>query len=155
MNNIISLLNNQIIGLEPLVFYLILALTIVMLIAIIVIIILAVRAKKRSQRGIQAPKVKVHKKVRYSADEKEIEANGEVNVTHHRGDFNIKRGEIYTANRKGELLPGKYTVLSTSESENKFNIRIGRYAREYSHGDTIVIPDGETIASPSHSLVLR
>jgi len=151
MNNLIS----TIMGLEPHVFYIILGLSIVTLVAVILVAVFAIKANKRRQRGVYAPKVKVHKGVRYSAKEKEIELNGEVNVTHIRGDFNVKKGETYTANRKGLLLPGKYTLLSAAEGEDKFNVRIGRYLREYSHGDTVVIPDGETITCPSHSLVLR
>ena len=154
-NNLI--LSNTIIGLEPTVFYIILACAIVTIISVVLVVIFAIRASKsRQQRGsTYAPKVKVHKGVRYSANDSAITNHGEMNITHVVGDFNIKKGQTYTANRKGLLLPGKYTVLSTAGSEEKFNIRIGRYLREYAHGDTIVLPDGETIVCPSHSIILR
>ena len=155
-----SIFGSTILGLEPTVFYIILACAIVTFIAVVLVVVFALKASKaRHQRNngnsTYAPKVKVHKGVRYSAVDTAIAVDNEMQVTHVIGDFNIKKGETYTASRKGALLPGKYTVLSTAGSEEKFNIRIGRYLREYSHGDVIVLPDGETIVCPSHSLILR
>jgi hypothetical protein len=154
-----SFISSTIIGLEPRVFYIVLACALVTLLAVILVIVFALKASKarrqRNSNATVAAKVKIHKGVRYSANTEAIAINDEMNISHVKGDFNVKKGELYTASRRGALLPGKYTILSTAGSEEKFNIRIGRYLREYSHGDVIVLPDGETIICPSHSIILR
>jgi hypothetical protein len=62
----------------------------------------------------------------------------------------------YTARKNGPLLPGQYTVLSSSENEAKFNIRIGGgYVREYAHGGAIVLGENQTIVCTSHTVLLR
>jgi len=144
-------------GLPNHVFGIIIACIVVTLIAVLIIIVLAVRANKRKDRTKKAPKVVVRDGVRYSHKDTFIEVNGNVNVTHNRGDVAIAKGKLYTANRSrnSALLPGKYTILTTAQAEEKFNVRLGRYLREYTHGDTIVIPEGETIICTSHSLLLR
>jgi len=159
LQNILPL-DNTILGLSPAVFWVIISLAIVTFIAVIVIVILAVRfnrAKKQGQnKNRKAPKVKVVKNVRYSAEESHIENNnGAANVTHLGGDITLLQGKLYTARRNGKLLPGKYTMLSTSEGQEQFNVRIGRYMRTYTHGDTIVLAENETIICHSHPIMLR
>jgi len=156
----IMLIDNYIIGLSPHVFWIILALSIVTLASVITIIVLAVRfsrSKKRiSQNKKRAPKVKVIDSIRYSANEECIEeADGSANVTHNSGDITLIQGKLYTARRNGNLLPGKYTMLTVSEGQEQFGVRIGRYMRTYKHGDTIVLAEGETIVCHSHPIMLR
>ena len=144
-----------ILGLANHVFWIIVACAAVTVLAVVLIIIFALKANKKSGGG-KAPKIKVKNRVRYSKNGEYIEIGNNVNVTHNQGDIAIAKGKSYTAGKKrGDLLPGKYTVLTTAQGEDKFMIRLGKFAREYAHGDTIVIPEGETIIATSHSVLLR
>ena len=124
--------------------------------AVIIMIVFAYRAS-RKPGGKSAQTIKVKDGIRYSTDTL-IETGNQINVTHNTGDFMLARGKTYVARqhgKNGDLLPGQYTLLTTSKGEQKFNIRLGGFVREYSHGDAIVIPDGESITCTSHSVVLR
>ena len=128
----------------------------VAVIAVIIMIVVAIRANKKSG-GKTAQKTKTIKGVRYSEDN-QIAVGNALNVTHNPGDFMLAKGQSYTARKgakKGELLPGQYTLLTTAKGEGKFNIRLGGLMREYAHGDAIIIPDGGTVTCTSHSVVLR
>ena len=93
--------------------------------------------------------------VRYTESKKELDEKGNVKVTHTEGDVILKRGITYKVEKMGTVIPGKYTVLSASESDDKFNIRIGDFVREYSHRDNIVLAEGQEITSVSHDIILR
>lgn len=137
-------------------------LTIVALVAIIVAVVLIITVAiivgvilhKRNQLE-RAGKVKVKKGVRYSVEDNIKDKDDETNITFRQKDFALKIGKEYTAVKKGDLMPGKYTILTQAQEEDKINIRLGKFVREYKHGDAIVIPEGETICSVSHSVVLR
>lgn len=60
-----------------------------------------------------------------------------------------------TAEKNGELPPGTYTVLATSDGTAAFKLRLGGLVREYKHGDTVVLGDGESICAVSCSVILR
>jgi len=125
-------------------------------IAVIVMIIIAFKANKKPG-GKTAQKIKTIGGVRYSEDN-QIEIGKSLNVTHNVGDIMLARGQTYTARKggkKGDLLPGQYTLLAGAKGEDRFNIRLGVLVREYRHGDAVVIPDGESITCTSHSVVLR
>ena len=51
--------------------------------------------------------------------------------------------------------PGKYTMLATKDDEEKFNVRIGVYVKEYSHAQEIVLAEGEEITAVSTDIILR
>lgn len=124
----------------------------VVLIALVVIIIVLANNGGSLKR---ADKVRIKNGVRYSVKDNILEKNNDIHVTYQEKDFDLIKGETYTAIKKGALMPGKYTILSSSKSQEKYNIRLGGFVREYSHGDTIVIAEGDTICSVSHSLILR
>ena len=138
------------------VFWVVLGSVAVALLAVILIIVFALRANKKTA-GKTAQKITIKDGVRYSED-KTIEVGKSVNVTHNQGDFALVKGKTYTARKggkNGDLLPGQYTVLTSARGEDKFNIRLGGFMREYTHGDAIIIPDGESISCTSHSVILR
>ena len=162
-NSILSIIGN----LEPEVFYLILGIVALTVIACVIIIILAVRANKRSNakkelnRTKEKPPIKVVGNVRYANNDNPWKKDGDnkmadKTVTNNVGDVQLKRGQKYLAKSwGGDIKPGQYTLLSMATGEDKFNVRIGAYVREYSHGDTVVLADGESIISTSHSIILR
>lgn len=76
-------------------------------------------------------------------------------VTHQVGDIVLSQGKTYTAGKDGDLLPGNYTVLAAGESAMQFKLRLGKYVRDYAHGDTIVLGDGQTVCAVSCNVILR
>lgn len=113
---------------------------------------------KKSPKSVstakKAEEVEVVDGVRYTTGDA-IEENGEVNITHNQGDVVLSVGKTVKAVKDGEVLPGKYTVLSAAEGVDAFNLRVGGFVREYRHGDSVVLGDGDEICAVSHAVILR
>lgn len=92
--------------------------------------------------------------VRYTVDQTVVDENGDMNVSLSQKDIILKQNETQTAGIKNKLKPGKYTVLSSGDDE-VFNIRIGSLVKEYRHGQSIVIAEGENITAVSGTVILR
>lgn len=99
--------------------------------------------------------VKIKDGIRYSKDSDIVNGNNETKVTYNTNDFILKRGIEYTAIKDSALMPGTYAVLASNEKYTKFNLRIQGIVREYKHGDKIVLANGDTISSVSHTVILR
>lgn len=125
----------------------------VFLIAAVAFCCLYFREKGKNDET-RAGKIKVRDGVRYTADDA-VSENGRPNVTLNQGDFLLEQGKVYTAVRRGALLPGSYTALAASEKTAVFKLRLGGYVREYGHGDTIVLAEGEEICAVSCNVILR
>ena len=119
------------------------------------IIAIAVILKKNRKPEGKADNVKIENGVRYTTDRVEQTADGEVAITHLKGDVILRRGKTYVVGKGGAVIPGKYTVLSHNENTETFNIRSGGIVREYKHASDIVLADGERICAVSHAVVLR
>ena len=52
-------------------------------------------------------------------------------------------------------MPGTYTVLAASENTPSFKLRVGGLVRTYTHGDTLVLAEGEEICAVSCAVILR
>lgn len=113
----------------------------------------AMRRREKAQRT-HAQEVVVRDGERYSASS-EIACAGEVNVSHAQGDFVLAAGKTYRAQKGGELLPGTYTVLASSDAAHTFKLRVGGFVRSFSHGDVLVLKDGEEICAVGGSAILR
>lgn len=124
----------------------------VLAVAVIAVIVLAVKLKGRREGG--ADRVNVVDGVRYSKDES-LEKAGEANITHLQGDIVLKQGEAVKAVKGGSPMPGTYTVLAVSEKTSSFKLRLGGYVRDYKHGDTVVLGEGDEICAVSGSVILR
>ena len=119
------------------------------LIVVLVVLIARLSSRKKPARPENtAGEVKVVDGVRYS------ESSDITAVTHNEGDFILKKGEAVAAKKGGELMPGKYTVLSAG-GERRFNLRFGGVVREFAHGDEIVLADGDEITAVSQNVILR
>ena len=57
--------------------------------------------------------------------------------------------------KKNYVKPGKWTVLSTADDVEKFNIRVGAYVKEYAHNQKIVLAEGEEVTAISCNVILR
>lgn len=110
--------------------------------------------KPAEQKEERADQVKIVKGVRYSKEDAILDAEG-MNVTHLPGDFLLSRGEVYVADRKGKLLPGVYTVLSADGNDRNFKLRVGGLVKNFSHGEKIVVGEGDEISAVSANVLLR
>lgn len=110
--------------------------------------------KKIRSTDVEVDKVKVVDGVRYTED-KVVEKDGEMNVTHNVGDITLSRGEEYDVVKGGKIMPGKYQVLSSDGSVENFNIRISGFVREIAHNTPIVLEEGDKICAVSHTVILR
>ena len=95
------------------------------------------------------------KDARYTYETDTIYSDGDAKVSYTKGDFLLQAGKTYKVGAKQDLKPGKYIILTSDQSTDKFNIRVDNYVREYSHNQEIVLSDDSEITSVSHSIILR
>lgn len=126
-----------------------LAVAVVLLVLSVVFFALSRSRKNKPADEAKEEKIKVVDGVRY-AEEPSVKK-----VSHREGDYVLTVGKTAKAEKDGELLPGQYTVLSGADGVQSFNVRVGGFVREFHHGDTIVLGDGEEITAVSHTVVLR
>ena len=112
------------------------------------------RSREKAAGAEFAEEIKQKGGVRYSEDDA-VSRGGEANVTYRKGDFMLPRGKEFTAVRGGELMPGTYTALAASDSATSFKLRVGGLVRTFSHGDTIVLAEGEEVCAVSCAVILR
>ena len=127
---------------------------------VLMFIIGAIRlAKKRKINAEIASRevddVTMKKGVRYTDDMTIVTKDGDTNISYGKGDCLLKQNQTYIADHKGYVHPGKYTILSTKDDEDAFNVRIGTYVKEYHHGQEIVLAEGEEITPVSTNVILR
>lgn len=133
----------------------IIALGIVCVGLIIAVAVLSIKLRKATERKSSADDVRIVDGVRYTKYGTEEAADGSPVVSHLESDIVLKRGVTYKVGKDLKIIPGKYAVLSASEKQSAFNIRIGGLVREVRHGDDIVLGEGDTICAVSHSIILR
>lgn len=136
----------------------IIVLAVLLAVALIALAVIANKRRKEQRHSEEdaayAGDVKVKGGVRYSEDDA-ITKDGEANITFRKEDFMLPRGETFTAVRGGKPMPGTYTVLAVSENTPQFKLRVGGLVRTYSHGDTLVLAEGEEICAVSCAVILR
>ena len=93
--------------------------------------------------------------VRYTVDQTVVDENGEMNVSFGSGDVVLKQNITEIVGKKNYVKPGKWTVLSTADQAEKFNIRVGAYVKEYAHNQTIILAEGEEVTAISCNVILR
>ncbi len=113
----------------------------------------AVNAAKKENGEETAAGVKVRGGVRYSTDDA-IRDNEGMRVTLKQGDVQLARNVEYRVG-SGGLMLGSYTALSAAENRPTFKLRVAGFVREYRHGDTVVLQDGDSIAAVSDNVILR
>ena len=78
-----------------------------------------------------------------------------IEVSIEKQDIVISAQQTIIASKNGTLKPGKYSILSGDSGVDSFNVRIGKFVKEYKHGDVVVIADGEEVTPTSHKIILR
>ena len=66
----------------------------------------------------------------------------------------IAQGESITVGSEGRIPCGEYTMESC-DGEEKFNVRVGRYVKEYENGCKIVLTEKQKVTPVSASIILR
>ena len=127
--------------------------------AVLVIVVLAWiitaarRRNKEKEREVDG--VKIIDGVRYTRSSDVVDERGNVKISLNKGDHLLERGREYTVGKNGDLLAGKYTILSADENTDSINIRIGGLVREYKHFSSVVLNEGDQVSAVSNSIVLR
>lgn len=112
--------------------------------------------KKRAEEKLREVDDTITKHgVRYTPDMTVVDTEGNMNISFGKGDVVLKQNETYVVEKRGYVKPGKYCVLATHDKEDKFNIRIGAYVKEYHHNQEIVLAEGEEITAVSTNVLLR
>lgn len=109
--------------------------------------------KNMSEREVD--EVLTKKGVRYTEDQTVVDENGDMNISFGSSDVVLKQNTTEIVGKKNYVKPGKWTVLSTADEAEKFNIRIGAYVKEYSHNQKIVLAEGEEVTAISCNVILR
>ena len=104
--------------------------------------------------GREVEDVNIKKGVRYTVDQTVVDEEGNMNVSFGQNDIVLKPRKTVKVG-KGGIKPGKYTVLGTHADEDKFNIRVSGYVKEYKHNEEIVLADGDEITAVSTTVILR
>ena len=113
------------------------------------------RKDKKASELKQAENVVEKGGVRYTPDAEIVDDGGNMNISYVKQDIILQPRKAVVVEKKGLVKPGKYTVLSAYENEPAFNIRIGLYVKEYTHGQEIVLAEGDEICPTSTSIILR
>ncbi len=113
------------------------------------------RKEKKDQASREVDGVVIKRNVRYSEDATIVDTDGEQNVSYVKDDIILSPRKMVTVSAKGDLKPGKWTVLSAYGNEDTFNIRIGLYVKEYKHGQEIILAEGDEICPTSTTIILR
>lgn len=129
--------------------------SIVLVMLIIAIIAIDVIRRKDKHDGKRTDELEVIDGVRYTKDDVVVDESGKASVTLKKGDIMLERGKEYLVGENGDLLAGKYTVLTADENRESVNIRIGGLVRDYKHFSSIVLTDGDKISPVSNNVVLR
>lgn len=123
----------------------------VILLIIIIAIARAVK-KKRKQKITQAEETR---DARYSIDPTPVKYDDTANATYVKGDIIVSKGQTVVAGKGNDIRAGKYTVLTSVEGVDAFNVRINGLVREVRHNSSIVLGEGDSFCPVSHSVVLR
>lgn len=129
--------------------------SVVLVMLIIAIIAINVIRRKDKHDGKRTDELEVIDGVRYTKDDVVVDESGKASVTLKKGDIILERGKEYLVGENGDLLAGKYTVLTADENRESVNIRIGGLVRDYKHFSSIVLTDGDKISPVSNNVVLR
>lgn len=99
--------------------------------------------------------VNTKKGVRYTIDQTVVDEDGNMNVSFASHDVVLKQNVTEIVGVKNNVKPGKYTILSSKDNEESFNIRIGTYVKEYKHNQSVVLAEGQEITAVSCDVLLR
>ena len=125
----------------------------VILAALVLLVIARKKAKTKDRQKIT--QVEETKDARYSVDAQTQKYDGSAKASYIRGDIIVSRGQTIVAGKGNDVLAGKYTVLTSVEGVEAFNISINGFVREVQHNSVVILGEGDTFCPVSHSVILR
>ena len=66
----------------------------------------------------------------------------------------IAQGDTIEVGSTGRIPCGQY-ILESCDGEETFNVRIGRYVKEYKNGCTVILTEKQKVTPVSTSIILR
>ena len=138
---------------EPL-YIVIFAMIALILIALIIVVAVLLTRRKSEKKAKTVDKINVIDGVRYNEDKAADRQNAE-NVALVKGDIILQQGKTYKAVKNGFLMPGKYTMYSSNGNNQKINVRLGGFVKEYGYRTEIVLAEGDEICGVSDTIILR
>ena len=126
--------------------------------SIAVVLIICLATTIAAELKLKKNKVKQKNQTTYTnsnQNEVKTEAIISTDVSLRKGDIIIEAQKTIIASENGTLHPGKYSILSAESNVDSFNVRIGKFVKEYHHGDVVVIADGEEVTPTSPKIILR
>ena len=121
------------------------------LLAIIVVSIAVKKNKKKAKANVVETKT-----TRYTYDTDTLDAEGHTKISLTKGDWVLAPGNTYKVGvGDGMIKPGKYIILTSNDTTDKFNIRVDGYVREYEHNQEIILADNSEVTAVSHTIILR
>ena len=123
--------------------------------ALIVVILLLSKLVKKKDKSTRDSEIV--KDIKYSKAGQLLEeySTEEVKETYNKNDILIPAKVEMKVGKKANILPGKYTILSTDNNRQTLNIKIGSYVRVYSHESEIILAEGDTIMPVAIGIILR
>ena len=109
--------------------------------------------KSMSEREVD--QVNIKKGVRYTEDQTVVDEDGNMNISFGQGDVVLQQNVTEVVGPKNKVKPGKYTLLSSKDEDEKFNLRVGAYVKEYKHNQKIVLAEGQEITAVNCTVILR
>ncbi len=107
--------------------------------------------KKNDVIADQNEEIEIVNGVRYkkTADEQNQ------NLALKKGDQILKRGKQYKVGEGLDILAGTYTLLVADGDVASVNIKIGGLVKEFKHGSTLILAEGDNLEPLSSNIVLR
>ncbi len=107
--------------------------------------------KKNDVIADQNEEIEIVNGVRYkkTADEQNQ------NLALKKGDQILKRGKHYQVGEGLDILAGTYTLLVADGDVTSVNIKIGGLVKEFKHGSTLILAEGDNLEPLSSNIVLR
>ena len=135
--------------------FIIIAIALVLILAIVLIAKAVKKRKKKKQQ--QITKVEQTDNGRYSLEDDLApqQTDGQSNASFAKQDIIVSKGQTLVAGKNNDIAIGKYTVLTTVDGVEAFNVRINGFVREIQHNTVIVLGEGDSICPVSHSIILR
>ena len=127
----------------------------VVLVIVLIALIIVTTMLRRKDSDKKTGKLEIVDGVRYTKEEKVEDDRGNALVTLNKGDIMLERGKEYRVGKNGDLLAGRYTVLTADENRESVNIRIGGLVRDYKHFSSIILTEGDKICAVSSNAILR
>ena len=77
------------------------------------------------------------------------------NLALKKGDQILKRGKYYQVGEGLDVLAGTYTLLVADGDVTSVNIKISGLVKEFKHGSTLILAEGDNLEPLSSNIVLR